>query len=342
MTAGKFTLSPSTGAMLADLGVPAGPVLRLAGLPEDLFLDPQVTLAPEQFYRLWSALEEVSGDPAIGATLAGRMTTETFQPPIFAALCSPDLHRAAERLAVHKRLLGPLRLTVDTGGGALSLTVGWPPEPVPPPGLVAYELAFWVALARLGTRTRVSPARITMPAPPRDAAAAYEEYLGVPLRAGPATMVAFAALDARRPFLTANAEMWQVFEPELRRRLADLDRVESTAERVHAALLELLPAGHGTASAVARRLALSGRTLQRRLAGEGTSFQAVLQSTRQALARHYLDRPGITIAEIAFLLGYDEPSSFHRAFHQWSGTTPQRARSAFASRASGGGVRIGG
>ncbi len=326
MTAGSFALSPSTGALLADLGLPTGPVLRLAGLPEDLFRNPQVTLTPEQFYRFWSALEEVSGDPALGATLVRRMSTETFQPPIFAALCSPDLHHAAERLAVHKRLLGPLRLAVDAGDGGLSLTVTWPPHPLPPPGLVAWELAFWVALARLGTRTRVSPVRVTMPDPPRDAAAAYEEYLGVPLRPGPASVVVFGALDARRPFLTENAEMWQVFEPELRRRLADLDRVESTAQRVHAALLELLPAGQATASGVARRLALSSRTLQRRLAREGTSFQAVLQSTRQALARHYLDRPGTTIAEIAFLLGYDEPSSFHRAFHQWSGITPQQAR----------------
>jgi AraC-like DNA-binding protein len=270
-------------------------------------------------------LEDASGDPALGATLAARTSAETFQPPIFAAVCSPDLRHAAERLAVYKRLLGPQRLIVDTGADGLRVSTEWPPDPAPPPGLVAYEIAFWVALARLATRTRVIPVRATMPDPPR--APQYREYLGVPIDRGPSVTVTFTALDARRPFLTSDAAMWQVFESDLRRRLADLDRVESTADRVRAVLLELLPAGRGSAAGVARRLAVSGRTLQRRLAEEGTTFQAVLERTRYALARHYLTRADITVAEIAFLLGYDEPSSFYRAFQQWSGTTPQQARS---------------
>jgi AraC-like DNA-binding protein len=329
VTEGRFTLSPATSAVLADLGVPTGQLLRAAGLPEDLFLDKQATLTPAQFSRCWTALEEISGDPALGVTLARATRAETFQPPIFAALCSPDLRHAADRLATYKRLLGPLRLNVDTEGEALTLTIRWASEPLPPQSFIAYELVSWVALARLGTRRLVRPQRITMPEPPRGAAVqAYQDYLGVPVAHGAEPTVTFTALDARCPFLTANIEMWQVFEPELRRRLADLDRVESTAGRVRAALLELLPAGRCGVPDVARRLALSHRTLQRRLAAEQTSFQAVLEETRHALARHYLKRPDVAVTEIALLLGYDDPSSFYRAFHQWSGTTPQQARAA--------------
>jgi len=331
LTAGRFALSPATVALLADLGVPVPAVLRVAGLPGDLFLSPQVSLAPAQFYALWTALESVTGDPAFGVTMAGRVTAEVFQPPLFAALCSPDLRHAAERMAAHKRLIGPLTLTVADIPEGLRLTVTWPERPAPPDGLVAFELAFIVMLARLGTRARVVPAAITMPSPPRGAVGeAYRDLLGVPFGPGGSAVVTFSAADADRPFLTANDEMWRVFEPELRRRLAVLDRVESTADRVRAALLELLPAGHADAAAVSRRLALSARTLQRRLADEGTTFQAVLDRTRLALARHYLGRPDVTVAEVAFLLGYDEPSSFYRAFHRWSGTTPQRARAAAA------------
>ncbi|MBB4688286.1 AraC family transcriptional regulator [Amycolatopsis jiangsuensis] len=335
MSVGRFTLGPAITAALADLGTPIGSVLRLAGLPEDLLLDRQAALTPDQFYRCWQAVEELSGDPAIGVALAGQARAETFQPTIFAALCSPDLRHAAERIAVYKRLLGPLQLAVDADGGSLTLTVRRLTGPEPPSSFVAYELALPVALARLGTRGRVTPARIAMPEPPRGAAAqAYREYLGTPIANGPEATVTFTALDARRPFLTANTQMWQVFEPELRRRLADLDEVESTAGRVRAALLELLPAGQCAAPAVARRLALSVRTLQRRLAREDTSFQAVLERTRHDLARHYLERPGVTVTEIALLLGYDEPSSFYRAFHQWSGTTPQQARALLGGTSS--------
>ncbi|GAA2509738.1 AraC family transcriptional regulator [Winogradskya humida] len=326
MTPARFTLSAATAAMFADVGIPAGPVLRAAGLPEDLFLHGPAALTPPQFYRCWTAMEELAGDPAIGSRLAARMSTETFQPPIFAALCSADLRSAAERIALYKRLLGPQQLTLT---GDLTLTMHWPAEPSPPPGLVAYELAFWVALARLGTRTRITPARILMPDPPRGPAAdAWRDYLGVPFGPGAAPAVVFTAADARRPFLTSNAEMWQLLEPDLRRRLADLDRAESTTERVRAALVELLPAGRATAGGVARRLALSDRTLQRRLAGEHTTFQAVLEHTRSTLARGYLSRPDVSVPEVALLLGYDEPSSFYRAFRRWSGTTPQRSRAA--------------
>jgi uncharacterized protein (DUF2384 family) len=63
--------------------------------------------------------------------------------------------------------------------------------------------------------------------------------------------------------------MWQVFEPELRRRLSQLDATASTAERVHAVLLELLPGNEATLEKTAERLGMSKRTLQRRLEDEG-------------------------------------------------------------------------
>jgi AraC-like DNA-binding protein len=76
--------------------------------------------------------------------------------------------------------------------------------------------------------------------------------------------------------------------------------------------------------AVSKKLATSSRTLQRRLSAEGETFQTILNRTREALARHYLQRPELTAAEIAFLLGYDDPSSFSA----WTGTTPEKARAA--------------
>ncbi len=121
--------------------------------------------------------------------------------------------------------------------------------------------------------------------------------------------------------------MWATFEPELRRRLADLSGPATTAERVRAALLEGIPSGLLTMEAMARKLALSKRTLQRRLEEEGTSYQQVLTETREALARHYLEKTALPAAEVAFLLGFDEPNSFYRAFRQWTGRTPDSLRS---------------
>ncbi|MGI9616678.1 MAG: helix-turn-helix domain-containing protein [Acidimicrobiales bacterium] len=90
--------------------------------------------------------------------------------------------------------------------------------------------------------------------------------------------------------------------------------------------IEGLTEGLKAMEAVASQLAVSKRTLHRRLQAEGTTFQSVLNSTRESPARHYLSRPSISAAEISFLLGYEEPSSFYRAFHNWTGETPERVR----------------
>ena len=92
------------------------------------------------------------------------------------------------------------------------------------------------------------------------------------------------------------------------------------------ALLELLPSGDASTQAVSKKLGLSTRTLQRRLSTEGGSFQLVLKETREELARHYLKSSTMSGAEISFLLGFEDPNSFFRAFHTWTGETPEGVR----------------
>jgi AraC-like DNA-binding protein len=75
---------------------------------------------------------------------------------------------------------------------------------------------------------------------------------------------------------------------------------------------------------------MSARSLQRRLQSEGTSFAEVLSDLRRDRALHYLKDPRISIAEVAFLLGFGDVTAFHRAFKRWTGSTPARHRSAVA------------
>ena len=197
----------------------------------------------------------------------------------------------------------------------------------PPVSLAVTELLFLVTLARMGTREPLRPVEVTTPYPPSPLAP-YEAFLRSRLRRGKAHRVIFSKADALRPFLTSNEGLWAAFEPELRQRLADLDGSVSMAKRVRAALHEGIPSGLVTMDAIARKLAMSKRTLQRRIEAEGTSFQQILKETREALARHYLERTALPAAEISFLLGFDEPNSFYRAFRTWTGTTPDSLRQA--------------
>lgn len=323
----RFDLEPSIKTLLRDLGIPPARVLRRSGLPADLFAHRPIELSIPEYYRFWEALDaeaSPTGERDLAVEIGKAISVEMFSPPIFAALCSPNLTTAAQRLAAHKPLIGPLRLDLDTNHG-LTITYKWPARPQPPALLAKTELIFWAALARIATREHIRPARATVTHLPAEHRA-MDDYLGTRIRKGDNDTITFTPADASRPFLTENDQMWRLFAPDLRRRLSDLQASATVSDRVRAALNETLPAGDPSIGAVTAQLATSARTLQRQLSQEGTSFQAVLANTRENLARHYLTNAGLRTSEIAFLLGFADTNSFYRAFKGWTGTTPESVR----------------
>ena len=322
--ADNYRVSPGLNLLLNDSSISADNVLRRAALPHNLFSRENAWLTPEEYFRLWQAIETEADDSLLPLHVGQSISVETFDPLAFAALCSRDLNAAAERVATYKKLVGPMRLLVTTTEAETSLELRWPIGVVPPPSLAAAELLFIVTLARVATRSTIRPLAVSSPHPPENVQA-YRDYLGVAIGLGTSYSVVFSARDAARPFLTVNEAMWQSFEPQLRGRLAELLRGASAADRVRTALMELLPTGDASMVGVARELTTSTRSLQRQLKTEGTSFQDELNRTREALARHYLTQESMSNQDIAFLIGYDDPRSFYRAFRSWTGLTPRRA-----------------
>ncbi|NEQ47222.1 MAG: AraC family transcriptional regulator [Leptolyngbya sp. SIOISBB] len=323
----KFTLSPGTQIILKDLGLSPQDVLRHARLPLDLFSQPTPQLSTEEYFRLWQGLETLlSSDPAFPLRVGQAISVESFSPPIFACFCSENANRAFKRLAQYKPLIGPLQLQVTVTPQQTTLTLGeLPGNPSLPIALIATELVFFVHLMRLATRERIIPVAIktTQPLP---AAEQYADFFGTSVTVDQFNEVTFAAIDAQKPFLTSNVGMWSIFEPNLNQQLRHLNIEAQFRDRVRACLMEILASGECSMADVARRLAISTRTLQRRLREEETSFQQELSSLRAELAKHYLTQTPYSSAEISFLLGYREPSSFFRAFHIWTGKTPDVVR----------------
>lgn len=108
--------------------------------------------------------------------------------------------------------------------------------------------------------------------------------------------------------------------------MSKLDAEVLISQRVRSVLLECLPSGETSIVDAARRLGISSRTLQRRLKTEGVTYKELVKETRERLSRHYLLNTPLSYGEISFLVGYDEPSSFFRAFRKWTGMTPEYAR----------------
>lgn len=322
----RYTIDMGWGLMLGNLGIRPADLLRQARLPLDLFQRKTAQATSEEYFRLWSAIETVSGDPLVPIRLVGQMTAETFSPALFACLCSETLNAALMRLAHFKPLIGPMRLLVTQGATETVVEIGGLPADVPPPAvMLAGELAFFTQLARLGLRDRITPAWVEGPAIFADPAA-YADWFGCRPRQGETTRIAFRRLDAERPFQTAHPAMWAAFEPSLRQRLSDATANASTGARVKGWLSETIASGRTGIDDAARGLGVSTRTLQRRLTDEGTSFQILLAETRLKLSHHYLTQTRLSTPEIAFLLGYSEQNSFYRSFRDWTGLTPEEAR----------------
>lgn len=322
----KFAVDPGWRILLKDLDVSEDAVLRRAQLPLDLFSRKNATLSVEEYFRIWKAIEASLNDPAFPLRLGQMISTEAFSPPIFSALCSPNLNVAMKRLSKYKQLIGPMTLQVkiDSKATTVSLDCLFTNHPLPD-SLIATELVFLVQLVRLCTREKIIPLTVSSRSKLRNIKG-YSEYFGTRPAQGANNRLKFSKSDACRPFITENKKMWQFFEPELRKRLTEMDAEATFASRVRSSLFELLPSGLSSTEDVAKKLAVSKRTLQRNLSNENTSFQQELNKTREKLARHYLANSILPGAQISFLLGFDDPNSFVRAFRSWTGETPEKIR----------------
>jgi AraC-like DNA-binding protein len=322
----KFTVDLGWQVLLKDLNLSGQDLLRYARLPLDLFSQRSPTLTTEEYFRLWQGLEYLFDDPVFPLRLGQSVSVESFSPPIFACFCSSNLNAAFTRLAQYKPLIGPLTLKVTQSKQQTAIAFDCLPGNLPlPSALIATELVFLVYIVRLATRERIMPTAVSITAnlPQIEQ---YESFFGVRIEQDNFNGLIFAASDAEKPFLTANGNMWSFFEPELSRRMADLGLEAKFRDRVRACLMEILASGQCTMADVAQRLAISTRTLQRRLQQEETSFQQELNHLRAELANKYLVNTHYSSAEIAFLLGYNDASSFFRAFHLWTGKTPEEVR----------------
>ena len=134
-----------------------------------------------------------------------------------------------------------------------------------------------------------------------------------------------AILDWEVP--NADASLFPLLQQHAERLLAQRsDDSPSVVEDVRRALSEMLPTGDVKLKQVAERLEVHPRTLQRRLNEVDSSFQDILERVRKDMAKRYLADHSMSLAEVAFLLGYHDQSSFNRAFKEWTGESPSGFR----------------
>lgn len=314
---------------LGEAGVSAEHVLASARLPSRLLDTPGRYVPPSDYFALWNSIGVVSGDPGIGIRLATLIKPELTEPLFLAVLSAGNLAEAIAVVSRFKRLLEPEELVVvsDAAAEQLVVTYRWPDgEERVPQCLVDAELAFLVEIGRRGTgQPDLSPKTIFLRASTLEVDGRHKDFFRCAIRLGEArNAVAFAIEDSGRPFATRNPELLNALLPHLQANTpappdAGMARVRSViAERVRGRRPE--------ADEVARELAMSTRAMQRLLKDSGTSFRRLLDEVRNEHARGYLGSTTFSDGEVSFLLGFEDPNSFYRAFRAWSGMSPNEFR----------------
>jgi AraC-like DNA-binding protein len=198
-------------------------------------------------------------------------------------------------------LLGCHRPVLEIQGAHARFGCIYPQEVVDRLGpFIEKDVAAWLDRLRQLTKHDWVPLEVHLQTDAGDAAE-YERLFGAPVH-------------------NHAAGCWLVFDAAL----LDLPITPRPdfASRVRATIAGLIEGGTCCIEDVARELAVSARTLQRRLESEGTTFAEVYDETRRATAMEYLRNPRVAIKDAAFRVGFSEPSTFYRAFRRWTGATP--------------------
>ena len=322
----RYAIADQVAQVCQMLALPIENVLRRSGLPADFCDQPGSSVAAEKYFDIWTAVEAEASRRDLPLALGLAYAHGPFAAPIFAFSCSETILAGLTRLVEFKPLLGPFAMAVERREDAVTVTIRPSATQLTLPATLSlFELVYILECARTYTAEHIVPLVAVSPAA-RQADRAIVAHLGVKVTEGPETQLILSLNDALRPLITRNDMLWESLEPSLRQRLGAQQADTSMRARVKRVLLETMAGGTTTSEDVARRLHTSKRSLQRRLTEEGATFKDVLTETRLELSGHYLAQPEISLAEIAYLLGFNDPTSFSRAYQFWTGRTPAEAR----------------
>jgi len=310
-------------------GVDSADLFAEAGLDISALADPQARYPVEKTNLLWLHAVAATGDPAFGLTVARQAGPVMFNALGYSLVASATLKEAFERLLRYFKVVSDgADLAFRKDGWKYCYEIRVLEHGIEP----AYESidAFAYLIIRMCRglyRADYAPLTVTLRRPPPLNVAPYE-------RAFKTTQIVFGHTTNALWFDSAHFEQaLESANPELARQndevaaryLARFGK-SSVRERLRAILIEQLPSGEPSQDKAAAALHLSSRSLQRRLAEEGSSYKALLDDARQELAISYLRDPRYSISEITYLLGFADTSSFTHAFSRWTGVSPGRWR----------------
>lgn len=314
----------------AAMGVDAGKLMTDGGFEANWLGDPEARMSLAMEVRLWNLAAERTGDPLFGLHAAAAIRPGIFDVLDYAVRTAPDLHTALERLARYNRLVHDVAsFEIVPAGDEVRIVHRFKGEGIQPCRHAAeFTLASLVVVAAQISGAAVQARAIEFAHSEMGDTGAFRQMFGVTPRFGAEVSCLVLAADVMlRPVPAADPGLSRIVTSHAEQLLASRAPLpETVSMQVRRQLAEGMSHGSPTLRYVARQLCLSERSLQRRLDNEGTRFVDLLDEVRRELALRYIADDQLALGEVAYLLGFAEPSPFHRAFKRWTGITPAAAR----------------
>jgi AraC-like DNA-binding protein len=314
--------------MLVGVGVQVEPILAAAGIAAEILDHPDDRVPTEKVSLLWWAAAHQSGNPAIGLARAHVPKPGNFDIVGYTMLSSRNLHEALVGFARHLRLVSDaaeIHLEPLDGAIRLQLKLDGGSEPIPRQRM-EFDLLTILTFCRWVAGREIKPLSLEMVwAAPADLAP-FEEAFQCPLHFdAEVNGVVFSRADLDRDLPAFNTHVAAAHQGLIQRRLAAFDGPTVSA-KTREEIARRLHEGEPRREQIAKRLGMTNGVLQLRLREEGSSFQQVLDDTRRQLAWQYLARLDLSLAEVAYLLGFSDQSAFFRASKRWFDAPPGQFR----------------
>ena len=315
---------------LEKYGCNSQSIFQKAGLDPEAFADPDARYPFKKMQHLWQLAVEETGQEAFGILLMEDFPPTALQGLGFAWLASDTLRDAINRLQRYSHFISTAsNFTLFKKNGKYHLVSSSVPDYMGDlvPASSDAALAAIIQMCRLSAAPDMVPLQVDLSHEPPGDIKIFDDFFRAPLNfSAERNALIFDQEQIEKKLVYSNPKLARANDQMVVDYLHRF-RSENIAQKVRIEIIDHLPAGVPSQKEIAQSLNLSLRSMQRQLQREKTTFKSSLENVRKTLARNYLKKSSRSIGEIAYLLGFSEPSSFVRAFKRWNGKTPSQYRS---------------
>ncbi|MBH48329.1 MAG: hypothetical protein CME71_09200 [Halobacteriovorax sp.] len=335
----KFKSASAMGIRAALVGLASvrtnvNEVLNAAGVKRETVDDPEGKLSLEQISSFWRVASERLSDPLVGINMAKLTPFGTYQTSDYLLSSSSTLREGLRKFV---RFFSLIHQELGVNGIESQLQYEFQVWQKSEEDISRHSLEFEVALIferlRSVTQKNISLKQVKfMHQEPTNTAHIYSEYFGCPVSFAQSTnSIIFDKHYLELPCVDSDSNLADLLENNAKRILEKLPKFEEHAQpmfllKFNEKLKDELKEGRASIENMATCFGMSPRTLQRKLKHYDLSYSEILTNLRIELSKDMLSNPSLSLAEIAFLLGFSESSAFHRAFKQWTNKTPLEFR----------------